>query len=119
MQPACIVATGGGSSLLCRGANTVEANTTYARTAQALYGPGYGLAPTAMRVVGLSRAGLRVLPDDAPVSANTYLPVTVGPGPYVVAPAVHAAAKGNAACMATYRDATDPANQSGVVYCGT
>jgi hypothetical protein len=118
MQPACIVASAAG--LLCRGANTVEANTTYARTAQALYGPGYGLAPTAMRIAGIGRAGLRVLPDDAPVSATAYFPVTVGPGPYAVAPAVRASATTGTACpAAAYHDATDPADQPETVYCGT
>jgi hypothetical protein len=85
MLPACIVQKAQGSTLqgplLCRGATTLEANTSYARAAEALYGPDYTSVDPAMLLPDLGKRGLRVHPESRDIGGSTYRVVTTGPNP--------------------------------------
>ncbi len=134
MLPACVVQRSDGKTpqgpLLCRGASTLEANTSYARAAEALYGPTYSgsLAP-AMLMPGIDRLGLQVLGETARIGGSTYREVVLGSAPEgrdkpvtVRAPGPNDATQ----CLGTrvtdkvpsYFDATDPKQgHGGAVYC--
>lgn len=134
MLPACVARRADGATpqgpLLCRGATTLEANTSYARAAEALYGPAYsgGLA-AAMVMPTLGATGIQTLGDDHPITATQYRQVTLGPDPAGTDDPVELRALGPhdaQACMGArvtdkvpvYFDATDPRQgQGGAVYC--
>jgi hypothetical protein len=88
MLPACIVRRASESSpqglLLCRGNSTVEANTTWARTARALWAPAYLQTDVAaaMRLPGLSATGLTFLAETGQVGGTRYTNVLPGAGPF-------------------------------------
>lgn len=132
MLPACIVrradATQPQGAVLCRGATTLEANTTWARAARALYAPTYADPAPAMRLPGLTTQGLTTLVDAAEVAATGYAPVVPGAGPFapatvvsispIPAHSIDCVGPNPRVKVDTYFGATDPKQGAGVLYCG-
>lgn len=133
MLPACIVrkadSAGAQGPLLCRGSTTLEANTSYARSAEAAYGPAYQSVEPAMVLADLAKQGIQVLPDTVGIGGSTYCPVVLGPnppdsktklvvgrpGPHDVQQCIGATSTDK---VPTYFDATDPKQgKGGAVYC--
>ena len=81
MQPPPCVRRSGDpvGPLLCLGRTTLEANTTFARAAEARYGPTYAAVPSGMRLKGMGAAGFAVLNDGVAVdSTSVYRQVVAG-----------------------------------------
>jgi hypothetical protein len=131
MLPACIVLKARGTDrqgpLLCRGLTTAEANTTYARAAEAAYGPAYASLAPAM-TLDLTN-GLQTRPETEDIRTATYRQVVAGVNPKGADKPVTVQAltsRDAGTCMGTkvtdlvpiYFDATDPKQgQGGAVYC--
>ena len=132
MLPACIVrradATQPQGAVLCRGATTLEANTTWARAARAFYAPTYADPAPAMRLPGLTAQGLTTLVDTAEIAATGYTAVVPGAGPFapatvvsispIPAHSIDCVGPNPRVKVDTYFGATDPKQNAGVLYCG-
>lgn len=131
MLPACIVRRASESApqgvLMCRGASTVESNTTWARTARGLWSPFYhaGDVAAAMRLPGLSTQGLTLLADTGVVGGTRYTSVLPGTGPFPkptfveianVPPGSECVGSHPHAQIDTYFSATDPKQGAGGMY---